>query len=175
MSTFTEALEASQAREQALETMTETLRSSAPADRLRFAIGMCLIVDKGGEANEAFAAVVKAAAREADPMLDAFKALGKEDRFRTVVRVLALIEQDKLLVTSRKAPRQASNGEASVTELAMNIIRASKTPLTRAEVGARVREIMPDVPENTIQGLMSAKKADGTLKHHEDLHAYSMA
>ena len=127
MSTFTESLEASQAKEKALEEMAESLRSSTPADRLRFAIGICPIVDKGGEGNEAFAAVVKASAKETDPMLDAFKALGKEDRFRTVARVLALIEQDK-----------PANGEATIVDTVVAVVQASKAPVTTAEILEKV-------------------------------------
>jgi hypothetical protein len=154
--------------------MTEALRNSTPADRLRFAIGICPIVDKGGEANEAFAAVVKAAAKDTDPMVETFKALGKEDRFRTVAKILALIEQDKL-GTPRRAARQAQNGETSITDLVLNAIQASKTPLTRVAVIAKVKEVMPDVSETTVRSIISAKKEDGTLRHHEEEHAYSMA
>ena len=34
---------------------------------------------------------------------------------------------------------------------------------------------MPNVSETTVWSIISAKKEDGTLRHHEEEHAYSMA
>ena len=175
MSTFTEALEASQAKEKALEEMAESLRSSTPADRLRFAIGICPIVDKGGEGNEAFAAVVKATAKETDPMLDAFKALGKEDRFRTVARVLALIEQDKLTAPRNGSRRVPANGEATIVDTVVAVVQASRAPVTTAEILEKVQKTIPDVKPDTVRFYVNAKKQDGTFSHDEEAHTYSMA
>jgi hypothetical protein len=173
--TIAELLEASRAREQSFDNLIDTLKNSGAVDRLRFAVTVTAILDKGGS-GEAFALLSQSVAREDDPTVEAFKALSKEDRVRVTCKVLLMIEQDKLTTPRKRHSNGASNGEGStVTDLILNAIQSAKGPITRAEVGAKVREVMPDVNEKTIQGVISSKKADGTLKHHEELHAYTMA
>ena len=176
MSTIAELLEASRTREQSQDDMIDMLRSSTAVDRLRFAVNICPILDKG-DVSEAFSLLVRVSTKEEDPMLDAFKALNREDKLRATAKVLALVETDRIGAPKRAVGerRIAQNGEATATDLVLAAVRGSKVPLTRAQILAKVRETLPDVPDGTVQGVVSGKKADGTFRHHEEAHAYSMA
>lgn len=169
--TIAEMLEASRTREQSFDNLIDALKGGTPVDRLRFAVNVTAILDKGNS-GEAFTLLSQSVAKEEDTLVDAFKALGKEDRVRVICKVLLMVEQDKL-GTPRRA-RQTQNGETSITDLVLNAIQAAKTPLTRVAVIAKVKEVMPDVSETTVRSIISAKKEDGTLRHHEEEHAYSM-
>jgi hypothetical protein len=172
--TIAELLEASRAREATFDNLIDALKNGSAVDRLRFAVCVTAILDKGGT-GEAFALLAQSVAKEEDTLIEAFKTLAKEDRVRVTCKVLLMIEQDKLSTPRKRATNGNGGGGPSVTDLILNAIASAKGPITRAEVGAKVREVMPDVNEKTIQGVISSKKADGTLRHHEELHAYTMA
>jgi hypothetical protein len=175
MGTIAEQLEASRTREQSLDTLVDALRSNTPVERLRFAVNVCAILDKGN-LGEAYSLLVEVTAKEADPTLDLFRVLSKEDKLRVAVKALFLVEQDKA-EKPRNTRRGNGNGAASTgaTDLILKVVSNAKVPLTRAQIFARCQETMPDIPENTVQGVVSAKKADGTLRHDGETHTYTMA
>ena len=171
--TIAELLEASREREQSFETLIDTIKAGTAIDRLRFAVNVCAMLDKSSGCGEAFTLLAQVTAKEDDHLVESFKALNKEDKMRATAKVLFLVEQDRL--ASPRKRHVSTNGETTVTDLILNAIQSAKGPITRAEVLAKVQEIMPDVNEKTVQGVISGKKIDGTLKHHEELHAYTIA
>jgi hypothetical protein len=172
MSNAIEMLESARNENLAVDTVLDGLQTANPAERLRFAIVVTSILDGKGTGD--FCKILATdAAREEDAMIDAFRGLSKRDQAKALARCLDLIKLDK--TTNKPRPMPNGNGETSITDTILGVIANSKVPLTRLTILRMVQTIIPDVNEDTVRAVISNKKKDGTLVHHEETHSYTYA
>lgn len=172
MATISELLENAKNRDQAFDEMIDAIKASNPADRVRFAVQVCTILDKS-DTSEAFTLLVDATRKEGDTLVESFKGLRKDDQVRVTAKLLFMVGQDMVSVPRRV--RANGNGEASIMDVVLNCIGTAKGPITRKACLEEVRKVIPDVNEDTVRASISNAKEKGLLIHHEELHAYTLA